>query len=230
MKTKIKTLLLVGSPKPISTSEILGSYLLDLLGQQGISSQIIRITTDMRSQDGRNALLSAVGDADMVILASPLYVDSLPSPVVRAMELVAAKSQEFRRGRRRFLAIINCGFPEAKQNDTALEQCRIFCRRSGMEWTGGLGLGGGQAIDGHPLEDRGWMVRNVEKALRCAAAAILEDRPLPPEVVSLMARPLIPVWLYLLFGDSGWKRQAKKFGVLKQMDARPFQKSDVIFS
>jgi hypothetical protein len=224
MNTPTEVLLLVGSPKARSTSASMGNHLLGLLQQRGLSTCTLNITSALRTADGTRALLSAANGSDNIVLAFPLYVDSLPSPLVRTLELLV----EHRKGmesppRQRLLAISNCGFPEARHNDTALAQCRIFCRDAGIEWIGGLGLGGGGMIGGLPLAKRGRAIRNVIKSLELAASALATDTPMPEEAVSLMARPLIPVWLYLLMGHSEWKREARKFGALKKIDDRPYQ-------
>jgi NAD(P)H-dependent FMN reductase len=224
MNTPTKVLLLVGSPKVRSTSLSLGDHLLRLLQQRGLATSKLQIASTLLAADGTSALLSAADGADIIVLAFPLYVDSLPSPLVQALELLA----KYRRGmerplRQRLLALSNCGFPEASHNDTALAQCRIFCRDAGIEWIGGLGLGGGGMIDGLSLAKRGFAVRRVKASLELAATALATDTPLPAEAISLMARPLIPVWLYLRIGQSGWKRAARKFGALKKIDDRPYQ-------
>jgi hypothetical protein len=224
MNTPIKVLLLLGSPKARSTSASLGNRLSGLLKQRGLSTCTLHVTSTLRAADGTRVLLSAADGADIIVLAFPLYVDSLPSPLVRALELLA----EHRRGmesppHQRLLAISNCGFPEARHNDTALAQCRMFCRDTGIKWIGGLGLGGGGMIGGLPLEKRGRAVRNVVASLELAASALATDTPLSEEAVSLMARPLVPVWLYLLIGHWGWRREARRFGALKKIDDRPYQ-------
>jgi len=224
MNTQKKVLILVGSPKARSTSASLGDHFIGLLRQRGFSADTLHITSILRTADGTRALLSAADGSDIIVLAFPLYVDSLPSPLVRALELLAEHRKGMERPLRQgLLAISNCGFPESKHNDTALAQCRIFCRDAGIEWIGGLGLGGGGMIGGLPLEKRGRAVRSVISSLELAADALATDTPLPEEAVSLMARPLVPVWLYLLIGHSGWRRQARKFGVLKKIDDRPYQ-------
>jgi hypothetical protein len=224
MNTPTKVLSLVGSPKARSTSASLGDHLVGLLRQRGLSADSLHITAVLRTADGTRTLLSAADGADIIVLVFPLYVDSLPSPLVRALELLAGhRSGMVRPPRQKLLAISNCGFPEARHNDTALAQCRIFCRDAGIEWIGGLGLGGGGMIGGLPLAKRGRAVRSVLASLELAANALATDTALPQEAVSLMARPLVPVWLYLLVGHSGWRRQARKFGALKKIDDRPYQ-------
>ena len=224
MNAQTNVLILVGSPKARSTSASLGDHLAGLLRKRGLSADTLHVTSNLRQEDGTRALLSAADGTDIIVLAFPLYVDSLPSPLVRVLELLAMHRRGMERPpRQRLLAISNCGFPEARHNETALAQCRIFCRDAGIEWIGGLGLGGGGMINGLPLAKRGRAVKSVLASLELAANALATDTPLPQEAVSLMARPLVPVWLYLLVGHTGWRRQARKFGALKKIDDRPYQ-------
>jgi len=165
-----KVLLLVGSPKGSgSTSEALGSYLLERMGERGIVTEVARVPSSLRTEEERKGLLHAVGSADLLILATPLYADSLPSGVTRLLEIVAAEGgRSPGHGGKSFAALINCGFPEARQCDTAIAICRCFAREAGMEWAGGLALGGGESIGGRPLKEAGGVARNARKALDLA--------------------------------------------------------------
>jgi hypothetical protein len=85
-----RALLLIGSPKPErSTSESLGTYLLDRLKELGWTTGALRVNSAMRSDERRDELVAALDLADVVILAFPLYVDSLPAGATRALELIA---------------------------------------------------------------------------------------------------------------------------------------------
>lgn len=219
-----RVLLLVGSPKGSgSTSEALGTYLLDHLEGEGVETEVARIIPSLRSEEGRNKLLDAVAGADLLILASPLYADSLPSGVTRLFEIIGAEGKE-RPGfsGTRFAAVINCGFPEARQCDTAVAICRCFAKEAGMAWMGGLSLGGGESIGGRPLQEAGGVARNARKALDLASAALSEGRRVPDEAVSLMAQQTISPWLYTVVGDIGWRRKARKHKAGKRMKDRPY--------
>jgi len=168
-------------------------------------------------------LLQAVEGADLVILAFPLYVDSLPYLATEALERIAASRQaQPSPGPAAFLAIANCGFPEAAHNAAALTICRQFADAAGFAWAGGLALGEGGAIAGRPLAQAGGMVRNVVAALDLVAAAVAEGKPAPEEAVARMARPFIPARAYMLMGDLGWLMQARRNRVLTRLGARPF--------
>lgn len=215
-----RAVLLVGSARPSgeSTSESLGRRLLRRLEAGGAEWSLHHAA---RVAKDPVPLLDALDAADLFILSTPLYVDSLPYLATLALETVAA-SRPARGPRARFVAIVNCGFPEASQTRTALAIARVFARRARFEWAGGLGLGGGELIAGRPLESVGWMARHVEGALDLAGAALLAGDPVPDAAIEEMARPMVPAFLYTLVGDARWRRAARHHGARDELDARPY--------
>jgi hypothetical protein len=153
-------------------------------------------------------------------------VDTLPYLATEALERIAASSPSpvrgGGRGERSFLAIANCGFPEARHCDVALAICRQFAREAGFAWAGGLALGAGGAINGRPLAQAGGMARNVTAALDAAADALARGETLSPEIEAQMRQPLMPRGLYRLAGNAGWLMTARRNGVLRRLGARPF--------
>jgi NAD(P)H-dependent FMN reductase len=224
MSGPAKALVLMGSPKAgRGNSESLGTYLLARLAERGVQTQMLSVIRALRSPEATQALLDAADGADLLILATPLYVDSLPSGVIRAMELLAARRRPAAQARpARFAAVMNCGFPEAGHNDTALAICKRFAAEAGFEWAGGLSMGMGEAIGGRPLEKAGRMLRKVRTALDMAAATLAEGQPVPAEAARVMAKPLLPSWLCMFIGNLRWKRVAKKQGA-GRLDARPHE-------
>jgi len=226
MKEPNRVLLLVGSPRgPKSTSESLGAHLLLKLHGYGLKTEKVYIHTSMKSDEDCASLLQAVDSSDLLVLAFPLYVDSLPSPVIAALELIAEHRKASKKPKRqKLVAISNSGFPEARQSDTALAICRRFASETGLEWAGGLAFGEGEAIGGTPLENAGGMVRNVKRALDLTATALAEDKPVPEEAKGLMAKHIVPIWMYVWFAGRRWKRKAKKHGAQNKLHDRPYQK------
>jgi NAD(P)H-dependent FMN reductase len=222
-------LLLVGSAKrPQSTSESLGMYLCDRLHERGFETDALLLHRALKTDEGREELLAASDAADILVVACPLYADSLPYLAVKAMELMAqhrkngqAGTEVERADKQRLLALVNSGFPEAHQNDTALAICRQFAREAGFDWAGGLALGGGQAVHGQPLSEVEGMARHAVQALNLAAAALAEGRPVPHEAVEAMAKPIIPTWAYTWMSKIGWRWQARKNGA-RNLNHRPY--------
>jgi hypothetical protein len=218
-----RAVLLVGSARPPGTgnSEALGSYLLARLVEGGMETEVFHVHRCQRPEKER-LLLEAVDGADLFVLSTPLYVDALPYLVTRCCERMAAhRAAEPTERRSRMVAMVNCGFPEVEHTLVALDICRVFARQAGFVWAGGLGLGGGEAIGGRPLEDVGGMTRHVRRGLDLAAEALLADRVIPEEAQALLARPMIPSRLYTTLGDIGWLRTARRKGTLRRMWDRP---------
>jgi multimeric flavodoxin WrbA len=223
MDSPKRALLLVASPKASnSTSESLGTYLLEKLANSGFVTQTAHVQTLMRSDAGQQAMLELVKASDLIILSFPLYVDSLPAAAIKALEHIAQGQREMNTSKKhRLVAIVNNGFPEASQNSTAIAICKQFASEANFEWAGGLGLGGGGAIGGKPLKQVGSIARNARKALDLAAADLLEDKPVSKEAANLMAKQLVPKWLYLAIGNRSWKQQAKAFGSQNKLYDQP---------
>ena len=85
-------------------------------------------------------MLRLVDSSDLIILAFPLYVDSLHSQVIKTLELIAEHEKgKLNLGKKKFVAIANSGFPEANHNNTALTVCHIFAKQVGYSlgwWVG----------------------------------------------------------------------------------------------
>ncbi|MFZ5910358.1 MAG: NAD(P)H-dependent oxidoreductase [Chloroflexota bacterium] len=224
-----RALLLVGSPRTRkSTSNSLGGYLFERLGAQNVQTETIYLHTVLRSQEKSNHMLEAVGAADLVLLAFPLYVDSLPAPAIEALERIAAHREAQGDGthptpRQLFAAIANCGFPEAHHNDTALAICTTFARQAGFEWAGSLALGAGEGmVHGAPLNEMDGRAIPLKKALDLAADALAQGQAIPQAAQALWDKPFIPPWLYRLMGSFGWRQQSKRWQADKMLKRQPY--------
>lgn len=222
MTTK-EVLMLVGSPRPRSSSVSLGNYLCGRLGERGWEVSSVRAREATALPEGMAQLFESVAGADLVLLTTPLYVDSLPAPLIRILEELGQRRQGQTPDKEQQLtAIINCGFPEARHNKTALAICRVFARHAGFAWAGGLALGGGEMLGQKPLEQAGGVAQGIRRSLDLAAAALAEGKPIPAEATDLMAKPAVPVWLYTFMGNLGWRQQAKRYGTRKKLRDRPY--------
>lgn len=209
--TKVQNaLLLVGSPRmQQSSSNILGEYLFDQMGT-AIRKETVCLHRAVRSPADMKSMMDAVDAADLVTLVFPLYVDSLPAPVIEALEKIASHRQDGELTKRPlFTAIANCGFPEAYQNATAIAICETFAHQAKFEWAGSLMLGAGGMINGQTLVESGRRTVRVRNSLEMAARALIEGQTIPDEAQDLLAKPAIPAWLYRMVGNFGWKMQTR---------------------
>lgn len=145
--------------------------------------------------------------ADTVILGFPLYVDSIPSHLLRFLlewEKTAKTGDKVKQCR--LYAVSQCGFFEGEQNRWALKQIGHFADRAGLIWGGGIGIGGGMALPQLPEGLR----KSAEKALSDLVEAIGMENPLPEDRFVCLDMPRL---LYRASGSMGWKAQAKKNGL-----------------
>ncbi len=216
--------ILVGSAKPkgTSASEALARAFAKRLEGAGVATDLHFATEFVHEDEQALARAGAIAASDLFLLVTPLYVDSLPALATHALELVA-RSRSASRVPARFVALVQCGFPEAEQNRTALRITRHFAEQAGYSWGGALALGAGGAVaPGAMLDEASGPVAHVVRALDTAAPALSAGRPLPPEAIAEMARAPIPDALYRRMGDLGFRWQAHKNGLPQSaLHARP---------
>lgn len=212
---QIECLLLSGSPRgKKSTSYVTLEYLQRQLEERGHLSELFVLSNASKDEAILKRIRASIISANHVVLAAPLYVDSLPSHVIEFLEkIVSGRNSMSLQNTPKFTAIINSGFPEASQNILALEICKQFSREAQFEWMGGLPFGGGAAIDGTPLELSGFRGRHVRPAIELLADAISNNEVVPESAIELMNKPVIPKRLYIMASQSRWKRIAKRNNV-----------------
>ncbi len=204
-------LLIVGSPKPRnSASRTLGEALLSRLVEHGWDTATARVP--LRDPDGTAAaaLLEKVAAADLVLLAFPLYIDTLPAPVTRFLEHWEAgvPKGRFTGGMPRLVVLTQSGFPEAEHTNVAVAVCRRFAREAGVPWAGSIAFGMGGALEGAGL-DRGPFARFLPM-LELAAEELTAGRPVPAEVGAAFASGAMPKAFYLTAAQAGWYWMAFK--------------------
>lgn len=224
MMNNKKALLLIGSPRvEKSTSLSLGNYLISKLEESGMTSERGFIHQMVNREEKIKELFEMIDNADLIILSFPLYVDSLPAPVIKAMELIKKERDKSEKKKTQdFIAICNNGFPEASQNMIALQICKIFSKDCGFVWKGGIAIGGGGAINGIPLKERGGMVRHIINGLDIAANALKDGKEVPQDAIDLISKQFIPSGLYRTVGNFGWRRQTRKYGARKKIKDKPY--------
>ena len=210
----MNTLLLIGSPKPgASAARSFGEAVIGRLAARGAQARTARVTPAFRSPDAMERLMTDIEWADLVLLSSPVYVDTLPAPVMRLLETWGRRAGVHGPADShsvRLAALVQCGFPEAQHCALAIDVCEEFCRESGVGWAGALAFGCGGALSGRTPE-RSPLAKAVP-ALDEAADALASGRAIPEEARRVVGRQFAPTWAYTLFGGLIWWWIARKRG------------------
>lgn len=105
-----------------------------------------KVTEKLRSPADHTRILEQLKDAQAVVLCLPLYVDGLPSHVLRFLVDMErfCKENDLRLS---LYCVANNGFIEGKQNEPLMQSLEHFCRRAGLTWGGGVGIGGGVMLN-----------------------------------------------------------------------------------
>ena len=105
-----------------------------------------KVTLKLRTPADHDQILNELRDADTVVFGLPLYVDGIPSHVLRFLEKMESFCRE--NGLHlRVCCIANNGFIEGKQNEPLMQLFENFCARAGLVWGGGVGIGGGVMLN-----------------------------------------------------------------------------------
>lgn len=175
-------LLLNGSPrgKDGNSRRLLG-FIGQGLEQAGIAMPPI---ADLAPDPKRAETVRAFLDADEVVLAFPLYTDSMPGIVKAFFEAVAQGEPTRLRGKR-VAFVIQSGFPEGIHTEVLGDYLARLAERLGFVHLGTLRKGGVESIRMSAPEK----VEKIAAQFRAAGLELGRDGRFSPALVERMARP-----------------------------------------
>ena len=155
-------------------------------------------------------LLSLLKGADTLILGMPLYVDGIPSAVLRLMEALQASRQD---PGRRIYVVSNMGFYESRQLRNLLRMVQIWSEKCSYTYCGGLAIGAGEML--------GTLVRRIPlcsgpmkhagKALLLLSERIREGKALEEDLY--IGPAFFPRFFYILAAHMNFRGEGKKNGL-----------------
>ena len=156
-----------------------------------------------------SGLLRRLEEASAIVLCMPLYVDGLPSQLIRFMETA---QREYRGDAKRIYVLANMGLYESGQLVNLFEAVRQWCAKMDFPYCGGLGVSAGelvgvlmQHIPFHlgPTKRIAAGMDRLANAIDAGAAA-----------EELYAEPYcFPRSLYIFIANTNWNKTAKKNGL-----------------
>lgn len=135
----MKISIINGSPKGgKSTSELMIGHLTAKISDCEV--KIYNICKKILSEEQ----YTNIKNSDALIFAFPLYIDSIPSHLLRF--LVDLEEHTFQRKDIMVYIIVNNGFYEGKQNRIVIEQMKHWCKAVDIKWGQAIGIGAGEML------------------------------------------------------------------------------------
>ena len=201
------------------------------------SGKIVLLNASMRSADGNSAalakelqkrinrkselinlsmylnkideLVKELEDVETLVLCTPLYVDGLPSQLIRLMETY---ERNYTGKAKKIYVLANMGLYESKQLVNLLSQTKKWCELMNFEYNGSVAIGAGELVGGLmkaiPLE-KGFTKKIAEAEDKLAKA--IDDNSKIDDIYT--GTESFPRFLYMAIANSGWKRMAKANGI-----------------
>ena len=104
------------------------------------TKQSIDLVSYLNKQD---ELVDILANAEKLVLGMPLYVDGIPSAVLRLMEKLETRG---RCADKRVYVIANMGFYESRQISNLMGMMKKWCDNCGYVYGGGLAVGAGEML------------------------------------------------------------------------------------
>ena len=155
-------------------------------------------------KDDMEWLRPKMEQADVQVLATPLYVDGMTGPMKNLIDRIIPGAQPFfelrdghirhpGRGEgqsRKMVLVSNCGFWEMDNFDALVVHARAICKNGNMEFAGALLRPQGPAMK--PMLEIGGLVEDVIEAARDAGRQLVRDGSISPETLTTVGRDLMP--------------------------------------
>ncbi len=192
--------LIDASPKAKdSTSGKLLNIVKEIFSEE-ITIREIKLFAKSFSEEQKNILK----ESDGIIFSFPLYVDGIPGHLLSCMK--QAETENLIKQNAYVYGIVNCGFYEGIQAENALMVMENWCYKIAVPWGGGVGIGGGGAMDMIPMNTPNGPIAPVWKELEKMCVDI-ETKRIGENCFTQIK---FPRFLYKMGGQMGWKKMIKK--------------------
>lgn len=159
--------------------------------------------------DDMQTVLPKLREADIWVLATPVFVDGISGPMKNLLDRVIPLIQPFvelrddhcrhplREGTKRgkLVLVSNCGFWELDNFDPLLVHLKAMCKNADREFAGALLRPHGPALKG--MLEMGLPVTDVIEAAREAGRQLVEEGTMSPETLDTVSRELLPREVYV---------------------------------
>jgi multimeric flavodoxin WrbA len=163
--------------------------------------------------DFTDETLKDIISGDVIVLAFPLFADSIPSQTLRMLVELEKIVKLNHVNNLIIYVIVNNGFYEGKQNHVAFEIMKNWCEHAGIQFGGGIGQGAGEMIgETQDIPINKGPFNNLGRALQAMVEKIEVKEPFGITYLS----PYFPRFLWKFMAIRVWHTRARKNGINKR--------------
>ncbi len=168
--------------------------------------------------DDMKLLYPKIEEADVIVFASPLYVDGVSGPMKNLFDRMLPGIQPFvelRDGRSRhpvrgtpknqkMVLVSNCGFWEMENFNPLIVHMEAFCKNASFEFAGALLRPHGEAIQS--MLEMGAPIGDIFEAAKDAGRQLVKEGRILQETLDIVSRELLPREMYIQFGNQYYQQ------------------------
>ena len=202
---------------PSMRSNIANSYRFakEFSSRLKIENEILNLQPYLNDMDG---LLERLYEIPVLVLCTPLYVDGLPSQLIRLMERF---QEEYHGLRKRVYLLANMGLYESSQLESLFTAVKQWCQVMGFDYCGGLGISAGELL-GTLIQHLPFSLgpgKSSARGMKKLAKAINANTA----IEDIYTQPfLFPRFLYIQIANRNWNITARKNGITPEDLYRQF--------
>lgn len=159
--------------------------------------------------DDMKMLYPKIAEADIMVFATPVYVDGVTGPMKNFIDRLLPRIHPFFELRddhcrhpvrkeaktRKLVLVSNCGFWEMDNFDPLLVHMKATCKNMSIEFSGALLRPHAGAV--HAMLETGVPIDDIFEAAKEAGHQLVKEQKMSPETLGIVSRELMPREMYI---------------------------------
>ena len=151
-----------------------------------------------------------MAESNALVFAFPLYVDGIPSHLLSCIMQLESFLSTIKEKDIVVYTLVNCGFFEGHQTALAIEMMKNWCKKAGLRWGQGIGMGAGGMLQSVKNVPAGY---GPKKDLGEALSKLVKNISERSSGEDIFITANFPRFLYKLAAEMGWRKSVKANGL-----------------
>jgi multimeric flavodoxin WrbA len=176
----------------------------------------------IQQDDDMKTLLPKIQQADIIVFATPLYVDDMAGPLKNLFDRMLPIIEPFfelreghcrhppRQGKPHTKAVLvsNCGFWEMDNFDPLVIHMKAICKNTSWTYAGALLRPHGSTLN--YMLRHGYLAQDVVDTAKNAGKELARNGEMNEETLKVVSRELVPLEMYVELVNQGYKKTLER--------------------